>query len=77
MKNSSVEVSWGASENKTNDNIWVRLTKREPVGITKDNIHDSRDLPSCLQLLPSRSEENEVLSSGSILEGILCPRHFR
>ena len=28
-------------------------------------------------LLPSGSEENEVLLSGSILEGILCPRHFR
>ena len=28
-------------------------------------------------LLPSGSEENEVLLSGSILEGILCARHFR
>ena len=28
-------------------------------------------------LLPSGSEENAVLLSGSILEGILCPRHFR
>ena len=28
-------------------------------------------------LLPSGSEENEVLLSGSILEGILCPLHFR
>ena len=28
-------------------------------------------------LLPSGSEENEVLLSGSILVGILCPRHFR
>ena len=32
---------------------------------------------SYINLLPSGSEENEVLLSGSILEGILCARHFR